>query len=396
MSNLLKDNKELMREYNYEKNHNVDLNNLTIGSGKKVWWICSKGHEWEAIVYSRKEGVGCPYCNNKKVIKGENDLQSRYPRIAKEWDYNKNKELPNEVFSSSGKIYWWICPKGHSYSQSINNRTKNHGCPICSKEKVTSFQEKIVFHYIKKYFSDAVDNYRIKELGKREIDIYIPSIKVGIEYDGGYYHIDPENDLEKDKICNNLGIKLFRIRDNKCEKIKSTSICYYRKNKSTEDLMEIIIKLLNDLGVKEVNIDIEKDLESIYSEIEFTTKKESLASKYPTIAKEWNFEKNGNLSPKHIAPKSNKKVWWKCSKCGYEWMANPNHRVRGQGCPKCGIVKIKKSKNKVTIQMTLDGRIIKKYNSLKEAEEKTGIKHISSVCNNKRNTAGGYKWKYEE
>ena len=53
------------------------------------------------------------------------------------------------------------------------------------------------------------------------------------------------------------------------------------------------------------------------------------------LLKEWNYEKNGNFKPEHIAPKSGKKVWWKCSKCGYEWLADPNHRSRGQGCPEC-------------------------------------------------------------
>ena len=203
-----------------------------------------------------------------------------------------------------------------------------------AKKELHLFKKKLYFIMLK-YFSDTVDNYKIKELGKREIDIFIPSINVGIEYDGGYYHIDPKNDIEKDKICEKLGIKLFRIRDNKCAKINSTSICFYRKNKSTEDLTKIIIELLNDLGIKKVDVDINRDLDSIYNEIEHMTKKESLATKYPEIAKEWNYERNGNFKPEHIAPKSSKKVWWKCIKCGHEWLTDPNHRSRGQGCPKC-------------------------------------------------------------
>ena len=328
------ENPDLASEWNYEKN---DLNPNEIGSKSKksVWWKCKNGHEWQQVIEVRNRGIGCPYCNGKKITKGENDLLSKYPRIAKEWDYTKNDKKPDEVFPSSSKMFWWICPKGHSYKQTAGNRIQNHGCPICSKERVTSFQEKIVFYYVKKYFPSTIDNYKIKELEKREIDIFVPSINVGIEYDGGYYHIDPNNDLEKDKICDNLGIKLYRIRDNKCAKINSTSICYYRKNKSTEDLTKIIIKLLNDLGIEKSDIDINRDLDSIYNEIEHTTKKESLATKYPKIAKEWNYEKNGNFKPEHIAPKSSKKVWWKCSKCGHEWLTDPNHRSRGQGCPKC-------------------------------------------------------------
>ena len=50
---LLKDNKKLMEEWNYEKNEHLNPSNLTIGSSKKVWWKCSKGHEWQATVNSR-------------------------------------------------------------------------------------------------------------------------------------------------------------------------------------------------------------------------------------------------------------------------------------------------------------------------------------------------------
>ena len=139
-----------------------------------------------------------------------------YINIDKEWDYNKNSQLsPSEIFSGYNKKVWWICPKGHSYQQTPNNRISGHGCPICSKEKVNSFQEKIVYYYIKKYFPDATDNYKLKDYGKRELDIFIPSIKVGVEYDGGYYHTSIESDLEKDKLCESLVIKLYRIRDAK-------------------------------------------------------------------------------------------------------------------------------------------------------------------------------------
>ena len=133
-------------------------------SSKKVWWMSSEGHEWQAIIYSRTIGNRCHYCNNKKIMKGYNDFSTTHPYLVKEWDYNKNSQLsPSEIFSGYNKKVWWICPKGHSYQQTPNNRISGHGCPICSKEKVTSFQEKIVYYYIKKYFPDATDNYKLKD-----------------------------------------------------------------------------------------------------------------------------------------------------------------------------------------------------------------------------------------
>ncbi len=45
--------------------------------------------------------------------------------------------------------------------------------------------------------------------------------------------------------------------------------------------------------------------------------------------------KNKGLDPKKIPPKSNINIWWKCSKCGYEWKASIDRRAAGSGCPYC-------------------------------------------------------------
>ena len=74
MSNLLKENSELMKEYNYAKNSDINLDVITVGSHKKIWWKCSLSHEWMAAVKNRHNGSGCPYCSNRKVLKGTNDL----------------------------------------------------------------------------------------------------------------------------------------------------------------------------------------------------------------------------------------------------------------------------------------------------------------------------------
>ena len=46
-----------------------------------------------------------------------------------------------------------------------------------------------------------------------------------------------------------------------------------------------------------------------------------LATTNPNLAKEWNYKKNLNISPNNVTSGSKKKVWWVCSKCGYEWQA---------------------------------------------------------------------------
>ena len=131
-------NPELASEWNYEKNGNIKPTMFTCGSHEKVWWKCSKGHNWQASIASRNKGVGCPYCSGKKVFVGYNDLASKYPEIAKQWHPTKNGDLQPDMFTwCSGKRVWWLCPVcGYEWQTIISNRTnKGTGCPECSRKK---------------------------------------------------------------------------------------------------------------------------------------------------------------------------------------------------------------------------------------------------------------------
>ena len=62
-------------------------------------------------------------------------------------------------------------------------------------------------------------------------------------------------------------------------------------------------------------------------------------TKYPEIASEWNFEKNGDMSPEMFMPGSHKAVWWKC-KSGHEWESTIHNRTSGHNCPYCSNQKV--------------------------------------------------------
>ena len=88
------DNAQLMAEWDWEKNNalGLDPTMLTIGMSRKAWWKCSRGHEWETRISHRQNGAGCPYCSGLRAIKGENDLQTVNPDLAKEWNYEKTRD----------------------------------------------------------------------------------------------------------------------------------------------------------------------------------------------------------------------------------------------------------------------------------------------------------------
>ena len=116
-------------------------------SSQEVFWIGKCGHHWPAVIASRSKGSGCPYCSGQKVLTGYNDLQTKYPDIAKEWHPTKNQELkPTEVASGSNQKVWWKCSVcGYEYPMGIVVRTnQNQGCRICGKEKQRKSQYKKV------------------------------------------------------------------------------------------------------------------------------------------------------------------------------------------------------------------------------------------------------------
>jgi hypothetical protein len=56
-------------------------------------------------------------------------------------------------------------------------------------------------------------------------------------------------------------------------------------------------------------------------------KRGSLFDNYPSIASKWNYQLNGDLSPKLILSNSHAKFWWHCS-CGSMYMQSPNYLVK--------------------------------------------------------------------
>ena len=127
---------DLVLEWDYDKNGILKPENVTAFSDKKVWWKCDKGHSWEAVISSRANGRGCPFCNRRLAITGETDLKTRRPDLVLEWDYDKNGELKPENFTEfSGKKVWWLCKTGHSWKATIYSRARGCGCPYDSGHK---------------------------------------------------------------------------------------------------------------------------------------------------------------------------------------------------------------------------------------------------------------------
>lgn len=72
-------NTDLLKEWHLTKNRGLNPRNLPAGFNKKVWWICSEGHEWQASVKTRMKGRGCPDCGTNASRKSSHK-PDRHPK----------------------------------------------------------------------------------------------------------------------------------------------------------------------------------------------------------------------------------------------------------------------------------------------------------------------------
>jgi hypothetical protein len=326
---------ELAKEWHPTKNGDLKPSQVVFGTHKKVWWLCDSGHEWRSRIADRtiNDQDQCPFCINKLVCE-DNCLANVYPDIAKEWHTTKNKELtPYDVVAKSGKRVWWQCIKGHEWYTSVSSRTSQKtNCPICFGANSTSFSEQVLYYYLKKQV-DVINRYHLRVDNKKwEIDLYIPKLAVGIEYDGIYFHQDKiKQDQLKNDAVEKAGIKLIRLREKGLPDIGVSFFC----DPPNEKGLALAIKGLHTyLQLEEPDIDINRDRMDIYQLTESMEVESSLATTFPNIAKMWDYGLNGKLRPTHFTPRSGVIVWWKCE-VGHSWEQSISERTTYPLCPYC-------------------------------------------------------------
>ena len=131
----------LQEQWDHAANAHLGAIDIKPKSGRKVWWICDQCpdghlHRWEAAVYSRSNGRGCPQCSGHKVCK-HNSLATKAPKVAAQWDYGANIGTPDSVVAQSNKSVGWLCEVcGEQWSQPPSYRVSKRktGCPQCARK----------------------------------------------------------------------------------------------------------------------------------------------------------------------------------------------------------------------------------------------------------------------
>ena len=131
---------KLIAEWHPTKNGELNPQGFTHGSNTVVWWKCPLAfdHEWDAPIYSRVAGNGCPFCSGK-LPSSKYNLQLTHPEIVEDWHPTANGELkPTQVTKGSWHEIYWQCKEvlEHVYPMSVYNRTAGKKCSYCAGQKV--------------------------------------------------------------------------------------------------------------------------------------------------------------------------------------------------------------------------------------------------------------------
>ena len=264
---------ELLRQWNPTRNGGLTPGDVTYGSKRRVWWRCGEGHEWQAAVYTRTGGSGCPVCAGKQVLPGINDLASRYPELAAQWHPCKNGTCtPADVLPGSHKKVWWRCEKGHEWQALVKSRVSGCSCPVCTHREILSGENDLAAAH--------------SELARQ-------------------WHPTRNGALRPEDVAAGTRRKVW-----------------WRCGKGREWQAAVAARA-GGAGCP------------VCAGKKIIPGENDLASGFPEVAAQWHPDKNGALRADCVSPFSNRKVWWKCP-AGHEYAAAVSTRtMHGSGCPYC-------------------------------------------------------------
>lgn len=313
----------LVKELHPTLNKDLRAEDLTPGIHRKVWWICPKGHKYDATVKNRAVNrSGCPYCAGRKITKSQS-LSVTHPKLAAKFHPTKNGDLTTDKITKNYlKPVWWICEKGHEWQENVQNSSRQSEtiCRVCRS-----------LGYLKPELLEEL--HPANKFSPYEI---------------------PANSNEmakwKCRVCSHEWMSTIanRFRGSGCPGCSGAAVT--PQTSVTTRHPEIAREWDYDSNSKtpdDYTIGSTEEVywicnnghhykESIYGR---TTRNrgcptcKTVAYQCPHLLEEWSPE--NTLSPHDEFAGSAKEVIWKCKNCSHIWIAKIVARYHGQGCPNC-------------------------------------------------------------
>lgn len=182
------------------------------GAKSKLSICCPEGHIFEMRPNNFKNGQRCPVCAGN--IRYDIDFVNSIVE-------NEGYKLLSKEYKNAHQKLKIICPNEHVFDMRFSD-FKNGGqrCPKCSFIDKKSKPESEIYEYLKTLTNEQIienDRSIVKNPLTNfmlELDLYIPTLKKAIEFNGIYWHSKEnvkQRDVEKMKQCKERGIELLVV-----------------------------------------------------------------------------------------------------------------------------------------------------------------------------------------
>jgi len=179
--------------------------------------LCPVHGEFEQVANYHLSGNGCTKCGNEKKRAENIDTQDEV--------LAKFKVVHNEAYAYNDVVYTGSknkvsieCPIHGMFEQTPMDHIVGKGCPVCAGNK--SRKEKELCDFLSNYTkAESRVKYNNGEHNRKEIDIYLPEKKIGVEYNGTLWHSEfMSKDAKwhmftKSKECKENGIRIIHVSD---------------------------------------------------------------------------------------------------------------------------------------------------------------------------------------
>jgi len=338
---------DVAKEWHPIKNSPLLPSDVKKYSGKNIWWMCSKGHEWQALVSTRSKGSMCPTCRHE--LAGQQAVSVLRPDLALQWHPEKNGDLrPSDISVKSTKKIWWVCENDatHVWPAAVISRSR-HGCPICINRSVVNERSLATVQ------PDIAAEFHPTKNGDLTASQLAPS-----SYKKVWWQCPKDPSHEWFTSC-------AKRTSHRTGCPHCCSLKYPRGTLMKDVAPHLVAEFHPTLNPLDINTDTisygsqkivwwrcsadplhvwparisgrVRGMRCPYCSKKLPSATNNLETIFPNIAAEWHHKKNKDVLPSMVPPSSIRKFWFKCKDCGHVWRTSLSTRWAGHGCPDCAV-----------------------------------------------------------
>jgi len=343
--NLAVAHPDLVSQWHPTRNGGLRPDQVLPASSRRVWWRCPGGHDWRAVVSSRtRQETGCPVCSGRRAAATYN-LAVLFPAVAATWDTARNSGVrPEDVSPYSNRRAAWQCSLGHEWSGKVLDRTQYHdpGCPFCADKKLVPSNSLAVLN------PEVAAQWHPDRNGSlTPMDVRPASTNRAIYWlcprCGHSWRTSPRRRAVEGTGCPECA-RAFprRAREPLTVTHPELAAQWHPDHNGVRTPDQVTYGSGREVWwccaeghAWETSVRNRQRHGCPYCSGRLPTADNNLAVLNPELAAQWHPDRNGELTPEQVTPRSSAaRVWWRCPK-GHDWQAPVRNRAYGKGCPYC-------------------------------------------------------------